>query len=56
MRRLAAGRGSDPEDDVVLRHGLRVGQKSFIRRLVKKARFLMQGGYLELAAGLRPRM
>ena len=27
-----------------------------IRRLVKKARFLMQGGYLELAAGLQPRM
>ena len=27
-----------------------------IRRLVKKARFLMQGGYLELAAGRRPRL
>ena len=26
------------------------------RRLVKKARFLMKGGYLELAAGRRPRL
>ena len=26
------------------------------RRLVGKARFLMQGGYLELAAGRRPRL
>ena len=26
------------------------------RRLIKKARFLMKGGYLELAAGLRPRL
>ena len=27
-----------------------------VRRLVEKARFLMQGGYLELAAGRRPKM
>ncbi len=27
-----------------------------IRRLVEKARFLKQGGYLELAAGRRPRL
>ena len=27
-----------------------------IRRLVEKAEFLMQGGYLELAAGRRPRL
>jgi len=27
-----------------------------VRRLVKKARFLMKGGYLELAAGQRPRL
>jgi len=27
-----------------------------VRRLVKKARFLMKGGYLELAAGERPRL
>ena len=27
-----------------------------MRRLVKKARFLMQGGYLELAAGRRSRL
>ena len=26
------------------------------RRLVKKARWLMKGGYLELAAGRRPRL
>ena len=26
------------------------------RRLVKKARFLMRGGYIELAAGRRPRL
>ena len=26
------------------------------RRLVEKARFLMKGGYLELAAGQRPRL
>ena len=26
------------------------------RRLVKKARFLMKGGYIELAAGRRPRL
>ena len=27
-----------------------------VRRLVKKARFLKKGGYLELAAGQRPRL
>ncbi len=27
-----------------------------IRRLVEKAQFLMRGGYLELAAGQRPRL
>lgn len=27
-----------------------------VRRLVKKARELMQGGYLDLAAGRRPRL
>ena len=27
-----------------------------VRRLVEKARYLRQGGYLELAAGLRPRL
>ena len=27
-----------------------------VRRLVKKAHFLMKGGYLELAAGERPRL
>lgn len=27
-----------------------------VRRLVKKARFLMKGGYLEFAAGQRPRL
>jgi len=27
-----------------------------VRRLVEKARFFMQGGYLELAAGQRPRL
>lgn len=27
-----------------------------VRRLVKRARFLMRGGYLELAAGERPHM
>ena len=27
-----------------------------VRRLAEKARFLMQGGYLELAAGQRPRL
>ena len=27
-----------------------------VRQLVEKARFLMRGGYLELAAGRRPRM
>ena len=27
-----------------------------VRRLVKKARFFMKGGYLELAAGQRPRL
>jgi len=27
-----------------------------VRRLVKKARFLMKGGYLESAAGERPRL
>lgn len=27
-----------------------------VRRLVGKARFLMRGGYLELAAGQRPRL
>ena len=27
-----------------------------MRRLVEKARFLMQGGYLELAAGRQPRL
>ena len=27
-----------------------------VRRLVKKARFLMKGGYLELAAGEQPRL
>ncbi len=26
------------------------------RRLVKKAQFLMKGGYIELAAGRRPRL
>ena len=26
------------------------------RRLVRKARFLMRGGYLDLAAGRRPRL
>ena len=30
--------------------------RGHVRRLVKKARFLMRGGYLELAAGRRPRM
>ena len=27
-----------------------------VRRLVDKAQYLKQGGYLELAAGLRPRL
>ncbi|MCY3793774.1 MAG: DUF2285 domain-containing protein [Gammaproteobacteria bacterium] len=27
-----------------------------VRRLVRKARFLMKGGYLELAAGQQPRV
>ena len=30
-------------------------ERAQVRRLVKKARFLMKGGYLELAAGHRPR-
>ena len=36
----------DPDSDV----------RAQVRRLVEKARFLMRGGYLELAAGLRPRL
>ena len=31
-------------------------ERAQVRRLVKKARFLMRGGYLELAAGQRPHM
>ena len=36
----------DPDSDV----------RAQVRRLVKKARFLMRGGYLELASGRRPRL
>lgn len=36
----------DPDSDV----------RAQVRRLVKKARFLMRGGYRELAAGERPRL
>ena len=36
----------DPDSDV----------RAQVRRLVEKARFLMKGGYLELAAGERPRL
>ena len=36
----------DPDSDV----------RAQVRRLVAKARFLMRGGYLELAAGRRPRL
>ena len=36
----------DPDSDV----------RAQVRRLVKKARFLMKGGYLELAAGQQPRL
>ena len=36
----------DPDSDV----------RAQVRRPVKRARFLMTGGYLELAAGQRPRM
>ena len=32
------------------------GLRAQVRRLVEKARFLMRGGYLELAAGQRPRL
>ena len=31
-------------------------ERAQVRRLVKKARFLMRGGYLELAAGEQPRL
>ena len=41
-----AGEGFDDESAL----------RAQIRRLVEKAEFLMQGGYLELAAGLRPRL
>lgn len=36
----------DPDGDV----------RAQVRRLVEKARFLMRDGYLELAAGQRPRL
>lgn len=36
----------DPDSDV----------RAQVRRLVERARFLMRGGYLELAAGRRPRL
>lgn len=41
-----AGEGFDHDSDL----------RAQVRRLVRKARFLMQGGYLELAAGRRPRL
>ena len=41
-----ADRGLDSDSDLRAR----------ARRLVKKARFLMKGGYIELAAGRRPRL
>ena len=41
-----ADKGLDSDSDL----------RAAARRLVKKARFLMQGGYLELAAGRRPRL
>ena len=31
-------------------------ERAQVRRLVTKARFLMKGGYLELAAGEQPRL
>ena len=39
-------KGLDPDGDLRAR----------ARRLVRKARWLMKGGYLELAAGRRPRL
>ena len=41
-----ADRGLDSDSDLRAR----------ARRLVAKAKFLMKGGYLELAAGQRPRL
>ena len=41
-----ADRGLDSDGDLRAR----------ARRLVKKARFMMKGGYMELAAGRRPRL
>ena len=41
-----ADRGLDKDGDL----------RAAARRLVKKAQFLMKGGYLELAAGRRPRL
>ena len=41
-----ADRGLDSDSDL----------RAAARRLVKKAQFLMKGGYLELAAGRRPRL
>jgi hypothetical protein len=46
------GAGSVPAQDLYADSDVRAE----IRRLVEKARFLKEGGYLELAAGLRPRM
>ena len=41
-----AGNGFDNDSEL----------RAQIRRLVDKAQFLMKGGYLELAAGRRPRL
>ena len=55
QRRIAVevyGAGAVPAKDLYADSDVRAE----IRRLVEKARFLMRGGYLELAAGLRPRI
>ena len=55
QRQIAAaiyGAEGVPEKDLYADSEVR----GHVRRLVKKARFLMQGGYLELAAGRRPKI
>ena len=62
---LAAGKRKLAQVALEVYGAERIGEKGLdsdgdlrarARRLVKKARFLMRGGYIELAAGRRPRL
>ena len=62
---LAAGKTKLPQIALEVYGAERIGEKGLdsdgdlratARRLVKKAKFLMKGGYIDLAAGRRPRL